>query len=262
MNDSTFSAEPAEEPKTNSKLGCILGGCLGVVGLMVVGMAVSSYMGYRYFTGQVEKYTSATPRVLPVVEYTDEQMVELGARLKSVENGSAEQVVLSADDLNALIARHPSEDFKGKVYITLADGDVKAEISMPVDEIPGCNGRFLNGSLTAQVSLNDGDLVVQAADITVNGEKLPQEFVDVLGNGILTNVHINSDDVEKVEIVGDQLILTPVGVSQQPNHLKPKGRTYPAVNWRPRHRATRCELRRAGHVSSVDLEMDAVDNKR
>ncbi|MEM7317162.1 MAG: hypothetical protein AAF497_28845 [Planctomycetota bacterium] len=140
MNDSTFSADPAEpveEPKKKSMLGCILGGCLGVVVFVVVGIVVASYMGYQFATGQVEKYTSATPRALPVVEYTDEQMVELGARLKSVEKGSAKQVMLSADDFNALLARHPSGDFKGKVYVTFVDGDVKAEVSLPVDEIPG-----------------------------------------------------------------------------------------------------------------------------
>ena len=212
MNDSPFSAESAEKPKKKFWLGCILGGCLGVVGFMVVGTAVASYMGYQFATGQIEKYTSATPRVLPVVEYTDEQMVELGARLKSVENGSAEQVILSADDLNALIARHPSGEFKGKVYVTFADGDIKAEVSVPVDEIPGCKGRFLNGSVTAHVAVNDGELVLQAADITVNGEKLPQEFVDVLGNENLPNLHFDSDDLEKFEIVGDQLILTPLAV--------------------------------------------------
>jgi|GEM_PF-7094994 len=208
MNDSTFSAAPAKGPQKKSWLGCILGGCLGVLGFMVVGFAVASYMGYQFATGQVEKYTSAMPRVLPVVEYTDEQMVEIGARLKSAENGSAQQVVLSADDLNALISRHPSGEFKGKVYITLVDGDVKAEVSVPVD-IPGYEGRFLNGSLTAHVSLKDGHLHLQAADIIVNGEKLPPEFVNALGteNGAIT---LNADgDFEKVEIVGDQLVLTP-----------------------------------------------------
>ena len=211
MNDSTFSAELAEEPNKKSNLGCILRSCLGVAGLMVVGIAVASYMGYQFATGQVEKYTSAMPRVLPVVEYTEEQMVELGARLKSAESGSAQQVILSADDLNALIMRHPSGEFKGKVYITLADGDVKAEVSVPVD-IPGYEGRYLNGSLTAHVSLKDGHLHLQAADIIVNGEKLPPEFVEALGteNGAIT---LNADgDFEKVEIVGDQLILTPLAV--------------------------------------------------
>ena len=233
MNDSTYSAEPAEVPKTNSKLGCILGGCLGVVGFMVVGIAVTSYMGYRFATGQVEKYTSATPRVLPVVEYTDGEMVELGARLNSVtgENGPAQQVTVSADDFNALLARHPSGEFKGKVYITFADGDVKAEVSLPVDEIPGGKGRFLNGSVTAHVSAKDGELILQATDITVNGEKLPQQFVDVLGNEKLTNVRFNSDDLEKLEVVGDKLILTPIGfeaAAEPAGELKAQGSEVPS----------------------------------
>ncbi|MEM7317161.1 MAG: hypothetical protein AAF497_28840 [Planctomycetota bacterium] len=66
--------------------------------------------------------------------------------------------------------------------------------------------------MTAHVAVKDGELVLQAADITVNGEKLPQEFVDALGNENLPNLHFNSDDLEKFEIVGDQLILTPLAV--------------------------------------------------
>nr|WRX36748.1 hypothetical protein [uncultured bacterium] len=62
-------------------------------------------------------------------------------------NGAAQQVVLSADDINALISKN--EVFKGKVYITLADGDATAEVRVPVDGIPGVKGRFLNASLTA-----------------------------------------------------------------------------------------------------------------
>ena len=232
MNVSTFS-ETAKGPKKKSMLGCILGGCLGVVGLVVVGVAVASYMGYRFFTGQIEKYTSPIPRVLPVVEYTDEQMVELGARLKSAagENGTDQQVTISADDINALLARHPSGDFKGKVYITLVDGDVKAEVSFPADEIPGGKGRFFNGALTAQVSLNDGHLVVQATDITVNGEKLPPQIADALGTEN-TAINLNADgDFEKVEIVGGKLILTPVGfeaANESPRELEAEGSEVPS----------------------------------
>lgn len=223
MNDATFSAEPrAEEPKKKSKLGCILGGCLGVAALMIIGTGIAGYFGYRYVTQQVEKYTSETPNELPSVVYTDEQMEELGTRLEGVtgENGAAvEQVVLTSDDINALISQN--EDFKDKVHVSIADGDVTAEVSVPMDMIPGGKGRFLNGSMTAHVSLDNGYLVVQAADVTVNGEKLPPQVIDALGNENLAkeankdaNVTVYLEKLEKIEIVGDQLILTPVGAGE------------------------------------------------
>ena len=104
---------------------------------------------------------------------------------------------------------------RDSVYVTIAEGDVTAEVSVPVDMIPGGKGRFLNGSITAHVSLDDGFLLVRAADITVNGEKLPEEFVEAMKQeNLAKSLNTNPDtrkrlrEFESIEIVDDKVIIT------------------------------------------------------
>ncbi|MEM7312706.1 MAG: hypothetical protein AAF497_06110 [Planctomycetota bacterium] len=219
MNDVTFSPEYTSPPEKKSKLGCILGGCLGVILFGCVGLGLVGFAGYRYVTGQVEKFTSDTPQELPTVVYSDEEMEQLQARIENIGSANPEnvessrQVVLTSDDINALLSQ--DDELKGNVYVTIADGDVTAEVSVPVDMIPGGKGRFLNGSITAHVSLDDGFLLVRAADITVNGEKLPEEFVEAMKQeNLAKSLNTNPDtrkrlrEFESIEIVDDKVIIT------------------------------------------------------
>ena len=77
--------ESATEPSqpAGSNMGCYLWGCLGVVAFMIL-LALCSGVGLYYFvSGQVEKYTSTESAELPSVEFSEEQLAELHARIDS-----------------------------------------------------------------------------------------------------------------------------------------------------------------------------------
>ncbi len=63
-----------------------------------------------------------------------------------MEAGTAsEPLVLSSDDLNALIEDKP--EMKGKIYVTVEGDEVKGRVSIPLGELglPMVKGRYLNG---------------------------------------------------------------------------------------------------------------------
>ncbi|MDG2221119.1 MAG: hypothetical protein P8L85_07055 [Rubripirellula sp.] len=203
--------------KSGSK-GCLYG-CLAVIvgGLL---LAVCAGVGTWWFVkGQIEKYTSAEPREIAKVEYSEEQMAELQARvdvlLKPAEDDEPLQgeLVLTAEEINALITA--SDDMSGKVFITIENDEITGDISIPLDGVPGASGRYFNGSAGLSVSMQNGKLFVSLVDAELKGEPLPAEFVDAMAaENLAKNAYSDPDakkvldKLEDVRVDGDKLILS------------------------------------------------------
>ncbi|QDT67205.1 hypothetical protein MalM25_01020 [Planctomycetes bacterium MalM25] len=216
QEDDTFTAEPREKKKG---MGCFFWGCLItflLIVLLVVGLGLGAYFGLK---GVINQYTSDTPADLPVVELPEEEMAALAARFESYkeaidENSSLDPIELTARELNALIGQN--KDFKGHVHVTIEEGLVGGEVSMPTDMFPGGGGRFFNATAEFDVGMVGDRLVVTVADATVNDAPLPGPFLEGLKGENLAKDAYNDPDTAKVlnkfatiEVVGDKLILTP-----------------------------------------------------
>ncbi|MCA9182088.1 MAG: hypothetical protein KDA51_11565 [Planctomycetales bacterium] len=210
-------------PRQPFRWGCLIGGCLMSM-LLVVGVMVALGFGtYYFFAQQVAQYTSTEPRQLPVVEVAPEKMKEIEARVdtfqKDVDQGEAlEPLVLTSDELNALIAQQ--EKLRGHVFVTIEDGLIQADVSFPTDELPGGQGRFFNGSARINASLENGELIVKLDSAELDGQPIPESFMNPLSKQNLAK-DINKDPevaktlakFERLEIEGDKLILTPKAIT-------------------------------------------------
>lgn len=194
MNQQNESSANRSEPATavgRKKLAasCVLYGCLFSLLLVVLLLLGGSYYGYRLLQGQLNRYTSETPSDLPTIEYTPEQWTILKAKTdlfkKTAEQAeTAADLVLTADDINALLAK--DKDMRGTIHITIHDGQVFGDVSIPTDFLPGGIGRYFNASGTFDVSLVDGLLVVTLDSATVQGETLPSNFIAEMHENNLT----------------------------------------------------------------------------
>ncbi len=199
--------------------GCLIGGCLTVVLLMVGGIVTLGIGSVWFYNQQIAKYTSEQPRPIPVVEVSEERLQQLEARLEAfqetVEKGDTpEQMVLTAEDVNALISKE--ESLRGKVFVTIEDGLVEAEVSIPMDAIPGGKGRYFNGSASVDASLEDGVLIVTLQDAEVNGQPVPDAYMREIRKENLAKDMYKDPEVakrlrkfESLVIEGDKLILNP-----------------------------------------------------
>lgn len=173
----------AEQPKKSR--GCLYG-CLAAFGVMCLLLICSGVGSYYFLSGKIEQYTDAEPLDLDEVAYSDEEMEILKTRLSSFENavdeGSSEvqELELTADDINALIAEE--EKLKGRVFVTIEDGQIGADVSVPADFVPGGGGRFFNGSVKVDASMEGGVLIVTLVDAEVGGERLPDQFIEAMAN--------------------------------------------------------------------------------
>jgi hypothetical protein len=181
-----FSPESQPPPRQHGCFfyGCIIATILTVMMLVLIGAV--SYLLYRTFTQYVEQYTDTAPRELPKVDIPAEKREALKKHVdefrKAVDEGKAvEPLVLTGDDLNALIEEEPQ--LKGKVFLRIEGNELKGQVSIPLDafaQVPGLGilkGRYLNGEADLKASFSEGVLIVTLDGIEVNGQRPPEEIM-------------------------------------------------------------------------------------
>jgi hypothetical protein len=218
-----FSPEPDElRPRQH---GCFFYGCVitsVLIVLLILALAIGAYLAYRAINRTVEEYTSTTPRELPKLQITEEERKNAVERFKefreAVKEGTAtEPLVLTSEDLNALVAEVP--ELKGKVYFTIEEGKIKGQVSMPLStfvDIGMTRGRYLNGEAEFKASLSDGVLVVTLDSIEVNGKRPPEEAMsNFRQQNLAKDIYKDPDNAEmirrfeSIEIKDGKIIIKP-----------------------------------------------------
>jgi hypothetical protein len=113
---------------------------------------------------------------LPAAELKSlqDRVAAFGEALESQK--SSQELVLSATDINALIAQDPNfKEAKDKLFVIIDDDRIKGKVSWPLQDIGPLKlqGRYLNGEATFKVSLQDGVLGVFLDGMVVKGKPLP-----------------------------------------------------------------------------------------
>jgi hypothetical protein len=197
--------------------GCIIASVLAVLMMIFVGLLI--FVGYRWLGRIAEEYTATAPEQLPVLEMSAEKRQTVKDRWeafrKAVEAGTAtEPLVLSSDDLNALIEQNP--ELKGKIYVKVEGDEVKGQVSIPLDglPLPMTKGRYLNGKADVKASLFDGELIVHLEAVEVKGKPFPADLMNELRKQNLAKDATKDKDVaamlrklESLEIKDGKIIL-------------------------------------------------------
>ncbi len=234
-----FSSEAFQPPKQR---GCFFYGCViasVLAALMVVLLAVVSFFLYRFTTKMVDEYTGTAPRELPVVKLTPEERATVKTRLlefrAAVTAGTpTEPLVLSGDDLNALIEDDP--DLKGKAFIKIEDDVIKGQISIPLESVglKMFKGRYLNGEADIKALLISGVLIVTLDSIEVNGKRPPEEILQgIRQQNLAKDIYKdpkNAEMIRKLESIQikDGKITIKVRAKTNPDDAKTKESAPPA----------------------------------
>jgi hypothetical protein len=200
--------------------GCVIACVLSV--LLIILLALGGYLAYRAFDRFLERHTSREPRQLPKVQLSVEQQKDVVNRFKAfrqaVNDGTAtEPLVLSGDDLNALVEEVPA--LKGRVFFTIEGEKVKGQVSIPLANFMDTSltrGRYLNGEAEFSASLSDGVLVVTLDSIEVNGEHFPEQLMaDLRKKNLAKDAYENPENAkmirrfESLQIKDGKIILKP-----------------------------------------------------
>lgn len=172
------------EQATKPRRGCFFYGCITSLVLLVIVFG-ALMVGLHYVKKMVNQFTDTRPRELPTVQMPPGEVDKLKQRFEAFQQAVREQrptkpLELTADDINALIASGPKrQDLKGKFYVSLEGGQLKGEVSMPLQEmgLSMFKGRYLNGSATFGLSFRNGTLSITPQTINVKGKLLPEVYM-------------------------------------------------------------------------------------
>lgn len=209
--------QPAEPERRGCSMGCVLWGCLGTTLVCLMILGVASFAFYSLYSNQLAKYTSEAPLELPTSDISDEEVQQVVTRLEDFrtqfdKGEGPQELVITVDEINALIANNP--EMRGKVHVTIVEGDLKAEVSIPVDMLPGGKGRYFNGAARLHVEMEDGVLIMQVVDAEANGEPIPETFMQGfreqnLAKELYKDVEMSKTlkRCEEISIESDRIIL-------------------------------------------------------
>jgi hypothetical protein len=185
----------ANEANPPRKRGCFFYGCLTLIVAMLI-LAVASIVAFRYFQRKVTEYADTKP--MPI-EKGDASPAKLNALQKRIDafreglsSGSSQELALSADEINTLLASQPDLQVYSARMSAFIEGDqLKAKLSWPLDEI-GLKGRYFNGTGTLKVSASKGDIDLHIDNLKTQSDKpLPEPFIEKLRR------HDFADDLQR-----------------------------------------------------------------
>ncbi len=233
--DSTPPPLPTSQPIARNRrggCGCCAGGCFSiiVIGLLLIALVIGASL---FFVGKsLNAFTSDAPVVVQAAEPTAAQIAAASEKLERIRTAAhtrqRETVEFTAEELNALIARHPSfEKLRGKVRVGIANSILKVDMSVPLKHLrwPGLKHRWFNGSARFGFAYDEERFSLDVKSLEANGRTIDLSPLQRLANRI--NDRFNEgfertqrDDheseefwanVESMSVVGDKMILTTKG---------------------------------------------------
>ena len=164
-------------------MGCFLKGCLITIVVGVILLGGLAAVGWYFYGKVVNVFTAAQPADVATDPPTDAQFQVAGEKLDRLRIGMANDEVIAveftADDINALFARHP--DFAGarnRARVSIADSIAVVEMSVPLRQapLPKLKKRWFNGTAAFGFRYSDGEYQFAPKLIRANGREIPREF--------------------------------------------------------------------------------------
>ncbi|MEP6955577.1 MAG: hypothetical protein ABI883_02035 [Chthoniobacterales bacterium] len=212
--------------------GCCAGGCLsmGVIALVLLVLFVG---GAWFFYGKtVNAFTSDQPTMVQMAAPTEAEFAPANAKVDQLRNAvrarESATVAFSGDEINALIARHPSfSDLRGKARVAIANSILDVEMSVPLRDLPlpRMKHRWFNGSARFGLIYDEDRFSLAVKSLRANGRDIDlssfQSMADKLNdkfNEGFEKAQRNDGDskefwenVKSVRVLEDHLIITTKG---------------------------------------------------
>jgi hypothetical protein len=169
------------QDKPKPRRGCIFYGCIITSALLLVSL-IGVLAALHYGRKLILDLTDTGPMALPTIQVSPAQTEQIRSRVEAFrqalrDNRPTPPLELAADDINALIAGDSQyQAAKGKVFVSIQDGQLTGQVSIPLDQlgVSTLKGRYLNGTVSFGVSLQNGVLQVVPQKITTRNKPLPE----------------------------------------------------------------------------------------
>ncbi len=212
-----------EQSPPKRQHSCLFFGCIAGA-VCLVAILLVFLLGVHMFKKALNQYTDTAPMKLPQVQLSQPEIEEVQRRFNAFSDAASAgrptpPLELAPDEINALIASNPDlSAAKDKLYLSIQDNHLQAQVSLPMDQIglTMFKGRYLNGTATFSVSLQNGLLFLTPVGITVKGKPLPRVYLDKLRReNFATGINNNSrasvalNRLQSIEVKDGKVVLVP-----------------------------------------------------
>lgn len=211
-------------------MGCFAKGCLTVLLVGCLLLAILAGGAWYFFRHTVNNLTSLAPADVRIEQPSEAQYQAAESSLdrvkKAIANNQETTVEFTGPDLNALLAR--DEDFKelrNRARINIADSKISIALSVPLDSIRwrGLKRRWFNGTALFSLAYSSGEFRIDLESAEAGGHRLPGKF---LSDTVMSSVNdgLNEsfqeklrDDAEEqnfwkhiksISLAGDKMLVT------------------------------------------------------
>jgi hypothetical protein len=168
--------------------GC---GCLGLILILVIG----GYFSYGWLrtmaSDMIGGYTATEPVKVEIPQLSQAEIDQSVAKFSAFQAGMAAgatpvPLVLSGQDINALIQYHPSfKALADRASVTVEDSTLRSQVSVNLDELDipvpfiaeAVKGKYFNGVATFAVGMAAGRPALYIDGLEVNGAAIPSQFM-------------------------------------------------------------------------------------
>ncbi|MDQ1258133.1 MAG: hypothetical protein QG656_2742 [Candidatus Hydrogenedentes bacterium] len=199
--------------------GSCLIGCLIAAGVFLLLIVIAAVAGYFLLQGTIEAFTDTKPLPLETYEPDPARVAELQKQWKAFSEDppageTVKPMTLTAKDINDVIQNNP--DFRGKLQVEIEGDQATGKISYPLDltQLPMLGGRYLHGSATFSVLLQNGIFCIFIQSIEVNGQAIPDMVMsEIRKQNLLQGLEENRPDMLRhlggIEVKDGVILITP-----------------------------------------------------
>ncbi|NLT70685.1 MAG: hypothetical protein GXX91_08315 [Verrucomicrobiaceae bacterium] len=195
--------------------GC---GCLGLLLLLVIGVYFAVSKLKTAATELVANYTAAAPvkvEIPPISPAQVDQAVEKFSAFQASLSGGgeAEPLVLSGQDINALIQNHVSfKPLTDRASVTVEGSTLRSQVSVNLEDLDipvpfladAVAGKYFNGVATFTPGMVAGRPALYIEDLKVNGMAIPEQVMsEFRKTNLLEEALKNSEFATAIEKIED-----------------------------------------------------------
>lgn len=210
-------------------MGCFAKGCLTVLVLGFLCLAVVGVGGWFFYKKTVTNLTSTAPADVRVEAPTPAQIKtaeESRTRLdEAIARNQETTVEFTGPEVNLLLQRSSDWDFlRGRTRIDIADSTMTVALSAPLNILPwpGLKGRYFNGTVRFSMTYVSDQFQFEIISAEANGNEFPSSLLSTFNSSFNNSMNDEFRDelrknssgtefwshVKSIILQGDKLIIT------------------------------------------------------
>jgi hypothetical protein len=220
---------PQYYPPPRSGMGCFAKGCLTVLIIGFLCVALVGVGGWIFYKKTFKNLTTTAPVDVRVEAPTQAQIKtaeESRTRLdEAIARNQETTVEFTGPEINLLLQQNADWDFlRGRTRIDIADSTMTVALSAPLDQLPwpGLKGRWFNGTLRFSMTYTSGTFQLEIISAEANGNEFPSSllssfnssFNDSMNDEFRDEIRKHSGEsefwshVKSIVLQGDKLLIT------------------------------------------------------